>query len=264
MTKELGKLSIDQFEQVAQTVGEFQATLDEFRSLLTDVAPEKFAKVLDEDYAWANLYALDLPSLLALLIGLIGRASEAAEIAKSDDPQGQALAWVQSWGDDWTPPIGVNNPQKVFIAIWYALMRNVAAMMTHGRSMHDLARDAAEGNDDALFALVALDRSALSATFLADRLAKAQLVNDEPFFARLGRALAGPSKKKWEQYNDIRYLLLVLLEAEVAKLSDELLVELFVKRLKLYADVPGAAKNLRKQLAMIRKAVSLQPPQNKI
>ena len=108
-------------------------------------------------------------------------------------------------------------------------------------------------SNEALFKAVRIDRAAVAAPSIADRIARADLVKDETLFQHLRSALKGSSKKHWEALGQLRYALVLLRELGFDKLSDAQLEHLLVGVLKVYPAVPSARKNLRAQYQLSKR-----------
>ena len=125
--------------------------------------------------------------------------------------------------------------------------------MVYQRSLSALVEEVRQGDDRALFDAVRVDRSIVACPTIASRISRAELCEDREFFLRLKKAFKGLSRKHWEAYNDLRYVLFVLREFGLDKLSDEELEKLLVHELKVYRNIPSARRNLRKLYAESRK-----------
>lgn len=254
MDKEYGRLTLDQFRQIVQELPELRSQIRELPQVVRTVPKEKIEKILDEDFYWADVYELPFVEQIALLFIALGKVKKLVEISNEPDPQQALLNW--SIGDDlenWNGGEGGFFDKKHVIGLTVALQRNVLSICLYHRSLASLVEEVKTGNDESFFLAVRVDRSILACPAFADRLAKAELLNDKAFFLRLRSALKGPSKKHWEAYHDLRYAIAILREMGFDQLSDAQLEDLFVHKLRLYPNVPGARKNLRKQMYEARK-----------
>lgn len=100
----------------------------------------------------------------------------------------------------------------LYIAVLVSFQRSVMSIMLYQRSMSKLVEETREGDDEALFKAVRVDRSAMACPTITARISRAELMGEKRFFERLRSALKGPSKKHWEAYSDLRYSLVVLRE----------------------------------------------------
>ena len=109
-----------------------------------------------------------------------------------------------------------------------------------------------QGDDTALFNAVRVDRSVLLAAPCADRLSRAEMLNDKDFLRHLRSAIRGPTKKHMEAIQDLRYSIVALRECGFDRFSDKDLERLFI-RTRLYPNSGGALKNLRKHIHLARR-----------
>jgi hypothetical protein len=100
---------------------------------------------------------------------------------------------------------------------------------------------------------VSIDRSIVACPIIADRIARAELENDEDFFKKLSTSMKGPTEKFWGAYKDLRYAFYLLRDSDVDQLSAAQLEELFIHQLKLYSDTPSARRNIRELFAKSKK-----------
>jgi hypothetical protein len=225
--------------------------ITDFPALVRDVGAQRLNEIFNGDSVWSELYELSFEEFLALFIICIGKFNDVLEAAKSINPQRDFLARAAAWDDDLILPEGIEERHIFLIA--YALQRQVLSIMLYHRPLSRLVAEAAAGNLDSLFRAVRVDRSVVACPPIAVRIAKAEMTDDKRFFLHLRSALKGPSGKHWEAYKDLRYSFALLREVGFDSLNDAQLESLFVDQLKLYPKVPGARKNLRKQLTASKK-----------
>jgi len=184
----------------------------------------------------------------------LGRVRKLSEISKSLDPNQAAFDWIGNDDiDDWNGGEGGIYQKKHIIGLTVALQRNILSIMLFHRTLDKMVEEVRAGKVASLFQAVRLDRSIVACPTFADRIAKAELENDKPFFIHLRSAMKGPSKKHWEAYKDLRYALYLLRELGFNQMSDAQLEDLLVHKLKLYPNVPSSRKNLRKQFTESKK-----------
>lgn len=260
--KEFGKLSIDQFRQIIQTLPEVRGQMKEMSEVIRSAPVTKLKEILDKDYYWAEAYEWEFAEQIAMLIIVLGKANELRSAVQQDDPQEALFQWLKEDKDEeWNGGEGGIFEKKHLVGLLTVLQKNILSIMLYHCTLSALVktvRDGRDMDDDAYFKAVRVDRSILSCPTFSDRLAKAELFQDKKFFLRLRSALKGPSKKHWQAYQDLRYALAMLRDLGFDQLSDQQLEDLLVHKLKLYPDVPGARKNLRKQFTESKR---VQPPQ---
>lgn len=209
------------------------------------------------NYSWGQIYEKPFLEQMALLFVLLGLHIPLHEAASSDDPQEAVLRWCDDGGvlDKWydANQHQIETRQLLWLAI--VLQRNILAIMLYHKSMGALVEEVRQGNDDALFKAVRVDRSAILAAPCADRLSKAELLNDKDFLRHLRSAIKGPSKKHMDAIQDLRYSIVALRECGFDQFTDEALERLFI-RTRLYPNSPGALKNLRKHIQLARRTTT--------
>lgn len=257
MEKELGKLTVSQFQRIVRRLPEIREQMKELPELVKSCSKEKMEEILDKDFYWAEVYELSLAEHVALLIFALGRVKVFHDIAQALDPQEAALEWMETDElEDWKGGEGDLFEKKHVVGLLAALQRNILSIMLYHRSLAALVADVRAQEfeaDDSLFLAVRIDRSILACPTFADRLARAELNQDANFFRRLRAALKGPSRKHMEALKDLRYAFAILRDAGFDALTDTQLEDLFVNKLKLYPPVASARKNLRKHLYESRK-----------
>lgn len=262
--KEYGPLSLDQFRRIVKALPEVRQQMNDLPQFMRSLPRQKSRKILDKEFYWAKVYELSFDEQLALLVVVLGKTQQVVEMSKSVDPYEALLQWFKAEDDeDWSGGEGGKFELKHVVGLVVALQKNILSIMLYHRPINGMVqsvRNAAEGADDDFFKAVRVDRSVLSCPTFADRLAKAELVNDREFFLHLRSALKGPSKKHWEAYKDLRYALYLLRDLGFDQMSDNQLEDLLVHKLKLYPNAPGARKNLRKQFIESKR---IQPPQTR-
>jgi hypothetical protein len=125
----------------------------------------------------------------------------------SSDPQQHVL-------DRMEPPDDSTHPgfeQQDLLGLAFSLQRTILSVMLFQRSLSGLVQDVREdGNLDSMFNAIRVDRTVMSCTTFADKIARAEIRQDKRFFLRLRNALKGPTQKHWAAYCDLRYSLFVL------------------------------------------------------
>lgn len=263
--KEFGKLSLDQFQRVVKQLPELRDQMKQMPEIIRSATATTLNEILDKDFHWADAYEWEFVEQLAMLFIVLGKVNQLLALKELEDPQEGVIRWMEEdHDDDWNGGEGDQFEKKHVVGLVTVLQRNILSLMLYHRSLAVLVQTVRDGNDvddEAFFKAVRVDRSILTCTTFADRLAKAELINDKKFFLHLRSALKGPSKKHWEAYQDLRYALCMLRDLGFDQLSDKQLEDLLVHKLKLYPNVPSARKNLRKQFAESKR---VQPPQNTI
>ena len=211
--KEYGKLTADQFQRLLAKLPEFQRAIKDLPQVLREGDREKVKEVMAEGVYWAPLYELPLVQHCAAAFHVLGLSEWLKEIAMSPDPQELLLNDL----DSGALPDERKLEEKGFtparaIAVLVSFQRTVLSTMLFKQSMSALVEAAREGDDDALFNAVRVDRSAVGCPSIAARIARAEAFGEKHFFIRLRNALKGPTGKHWQADCGLKYSLVVLRE----------------------------------------------------
>lgn len=252
-TKEYGKLTAEQFKELISRLPEIRDQKGELAAAVRKVPKKRFRELLPEDYSWAAIYQLSFVEHLAMLVLALDKLEFFKEANKANDPQQVILNDFEFEADQWTGGWQGVFEKKHLIGLTFALQRSIVSVMVFQKTMSTLVEEARQGDLDALFNAIRIDRSAVACPIIAARIAKAELMRDNKFFIHLRNALKGPTNKHWQSYQDLRYALFVLRDLGFDKLSDEQLENLLVHQLKVYPNTYNARRNLRKQYTLSKK-----------
>ncbi len=250
------KLTPEQFSDIAKMLPEIRYQKKELVELIKS-KPVVINEILGKYYSWAEIYELSFVEQMAYLFVLLGINKPIYEIATSTAPQ-QALIEASEDGgklDQWYDLNKDNIEKKHLLWLVVVLQRNIFSIMLFHQSLGALVDQVRNGNSEAFFKAVSVERSILSCPTFADRLSLAELKNDRQFFIHLRKALKGPSQKHMEAIGDLRYAIVLLRDAGFDKYTDDQLIAFFVGN-GLYPKHPSAAKNLRKHIHTARKFVT--------
>lgn len=253
--KEYGKLSAAdlRFLLSMQTMLE-----DEEAELNREVLsnPAKNKMIFAEDapqFVWVNYYELDFPLCVLSIIGQLGVADEIVAICKDKDPVQALSGWVEKQktgdlDDDLTQERWLHIA-RTFWPMGVVLSRNIKSLMVYGLYINDLVKIAREGKlakrDQALLNAIRIDPAVIGCKTSVERISRAVLMQDAEFMSGLCRALEGKlGTREQANYKKMRLVLQALLDVDALQLSDQQLVELFIKQLNLYSDVASAEHNL--------------------
>lgn len=260
--KEFGKLTHEQFSKVVSCLPELRGQMKELADRMR-TKQEKLKELIgDSDYSWGDIYELPFLEQMALLFITLGLHVPLYEVVTSTDPQEAACNWNDDGSalDVWFEAHEKTLEWKHLVWLTIVLQRNILAIMIYGQTLGALVEQVRQGSDEALFHAVRVDRSVLLAQPCADRLSKAELINDKLFFSHLRRALKGTDKKHMVALHDLKYAIVLLRECGFDRFSDQDIERLFIST-RLYPNNAGALKNLRKHIQAARK---LQPPKTSI
>lgn len=253
--KEYDKLSAEQFKKLMQQLPELRKEGQSIEELVKSASKERINDLLEKDFYWAEIYELTFIEHLAFLMMALDKVEFLTETKKAPDPTQHMMdnfeieGDFEHWNGGWK---GLFKKQDL-IGLTLTLQRTILSIMIYQKTMQTLVEEARQGNDDSLFDAVRLDRSSVACVTFAARIARAEFNHDKHFFIRLRNALKGPAKKHWEGYQDLRFALFTLRDLGFDNLTDDQLIELLVKQLKVYPDRFEAKKNLRKQYNQSKK-----------
>ncbi len=250
--KEYGKLTAEQFKQMIGTLPELRRQQGVLRDAIRAVPLSRLDGLLIEGYNWAAVYELTFHEHVALVVHGLGLSPYVEALASAPDPQQRVLD--EMWDDGKVGEDAITLPPQAVIGLVFSLQRTMLSVMLYQRSMSSLLQEVRTlGSHEALFKAVRIDRAVVASPSIADRIARAELRQDEVFFRHLRSALKGPSRKHWEAYSDLRFALFALRELGFDKLSDAQLERLMVDVLRVYPSHPSARKNLRAQYQLSRR-----------
>lgn len=255
--EEYGRLSLDEFRSLVKKLPELRAEMRDLPNVVR-ANPEKLKEILGPDcHAWAGIYELPLLEQMGLLFVAIGLHEPIIEAHQATGSAGQAWALFEddSRLDQWYEANEDKIEKKYLLWLAIVLQRNILSIMLFYQSMGALVQAVREGDDEAFFRAVRIDRTVMACRTFADRISRAELVHDKNFILRLRSAIKGPSKKHMAAIQDLRYSIAVLREAGFDRFSDADLEALFI-RTRLYPNSAGAMKALRKHLREARKLSS--------
>lgn len=253
--KEYGKLTLEQFKALIIKLPEVRKQQGELVEMVRAVPKERLEALLPKDFSWAGVYEIPFIEHLALLLLAMDKVDFIHQAAQSGDPQQAVLDDFDTPDDDddWNGGWQGQFEKADLIGLVVALQRTILSIMIYQKPLSTLVEEVRQGNDDALFDAVRIDRSMVACPTFAARISKAELSRNNHFFLRLKKALKGPSQKHWQNYQDLRYALYVLRELGIDKLSDDQLENLLVHQLKVYPNSFNARRNLRKQYTLSKK-----------
>jgi len=253
--KEYGKLSAEQFKKMIQQLPEVRKEGLSLADVVKSASKERINELLDKNFYWAEVYELTFIEHLAFLMMALDKVEFLEEAKNASDPTQHFMDnfEVDDDPDNWTGGWEGLFKKQDLIGLVFSLQRTILSIMIFQKTMQTLVEEVRQGNDDSLFDAVRLDRSSVACPTFADRIAKAEFTGDKHFFIRLRNAFKGPTQKHWQSYQDLRFALFTLRDLGFDDLTDDQLINLLVKQLKVYPDRFEAKKNLRKQYNQSKK-----------
>jgi len=208
---------------------------------------------------WAPAYDGTVNNQLACFLYAFGLSHELREIHKSSDPY-QALLDSLDQGLESQFPVGGDTQATVarIIGLLIGLTRTFDSLKVFGKYINELVDEGRFGNDKSFFDAIRIDPAVLSTSALQQRLSQAVALNDRVFISGLQSALNGKTKKHESQLNRVRFAIRALLDAGGLDIPDDELIELFERKLHLYAPGEDPAKALRKHIRRQKRMATTQ------
>jgi hypothetical protein len=253
--KEYGKLTAEQFKKLIQQLPELRNEGESLADVVKSTSKERINELLEKDFYWAQVYELTFVEHLAFLIMALDKVDFLKEANNAPDPTQHFMDHfvLDDDFDQWSGGWNGTFEKQDLIGLVFSLQRTILSIMIYQKTMQTLVEEVRQGNDDSLFDAVRLDRSSVACPTFAARIAKAEFTRDKHFFIRLKNAFKGPTQKHWQSYQDLRFALFTLRDLGFDNLTDDQLVDLLVRQLKVYPDRFEAKKNLRKQYNQSKK-----------
>lgn len=186
----------------------------EFESL-SDSA--KSAKNLNDLIVpWGAWYELSLSQHLAAFLLCMGFKDWLIDVRESEDPVGEFICMLSELDDiefdQWADNLD-QEEKRIFTSLVLAMQGQIEAVSQYSMPMSELVKRAGEGDHEALFQAVTIDRSVVNSSPVAKQICLAQVLSDESFMNRLSKAItrtkpARPDKK----LDDMRFMLEALVE----------------------------------------------------
>lgn len=245
------------FYSVLYELGKEEKELDE----VVQEKKDKFPPLLEHSPPWSHLYEMPYNHLLALFLITTG-LSDAFVTASSNSPSMPELfdkfEELTSNIEDDTEHAEVTDIElSSILTMLMAIMGNVSCIRMYSTTLNGLIEKVREGNDEALFDAVLVDRVALSSPTIARRIQMAHMLGDESFFDSLSKAVKKTRPRRPLQVlDDTRYMIEALDEIHgLADIPHEDLFDFLANDLEVYhsADDKRDPAASLKQLVRRRK-----------
>jgi hypothetical protein len=224
--------------------------LEDIQSRFSALPERKSEELTEGGLFWAHLYELSLIDHLTFAFEAFGMSEYFVGLVRSPDPQDAALAEMEKDYDaDSDEPLqhlaGLTNADLISIVL--SIQFTLKSLAVYGRSLSALIAEGRSGRDKSFFEAISIDHSVLANPTVASRIALAQLKAEKRFFTHLRRSLKGPSKRQWPGRERLRFLWVLLRNADAPSMSPADLEHLVVKELGVYSPSATARKNLQEQ-----------------
>jgi hypothetical protein len=255
--KKYGKLSQEQLRKFYAYHYQYIQAVDS--QLKGDLLDEKIIDLLlSQGGAWGQLYTLSHIDVVAVYMVVVGMSEELHSAAISDDPQEEVLRYLENeWSpESWRPKGLTKENEAIPVSLFFAIKGNLDAICMYGVTLNKLVERVTNGDEDALFKAVAVDRAVLQAEPIAQRVCRAQITDDSSFFDQLAKSITRtkPRRPKIE-LDDIRFITALLDDSgALSQLSEKELEALFLDDLELYPrDRKDPAEALKKLITKVKQ-----------
>lgn len=168
---------------------------------------------------WACWYECSMPAHLVILLYVMGFEDRLREIVASDDQRKGFLKLAFDFvdiDDEDLEELQRDYPDEerpLLVSLVMALIGQINAVSQYSVPMSVLVAKAGQGDHDALFRAVTIDRAAVSAEPIAKQICLAQVVGDESFMNRLAKAVTRTKPARPNSaLDDFRYVLEAVVE----------------------------------------------------
>ncbi|HSC44088.1 MAG TPA: hypothetical protein VLH17_17520 [Candidatus Binatia bacterium] len=258
--KEFGKLTREELHDASKTMRTLRGLKRDIRQAALE-NPDNYVDLIQRCGYWPFYYDYSLAEVVALYFHFLGLLDFLRNILTSDAPhKNLALACVEDSEIDKAFDRAPEAKQFEAITVVIALFGHLRCMQMYSQPMNRLMARILEGDDDALFDAVMVDRAVLGAKAVSARIAGAQMMDDRSFFDRLAKAITRTrSRRPNPAFDDLRFMIEVIEEAKsLAAFTYEQLGDVLIDDLQLYPDsgadpVSGLTKIIQKRNALYRK-----------
>lgn len=242
---DLTNIQLRQLTTAAQAV---RADAAEVALDLEKMPRERREELFGPQLWWAWAYELTMTQQIALhlwCLGLIDQLNIALEGSKDKAQSIFDFANNHEPDEKVMSELFGNEENKGRREVWFALLiahvRQIDSLEREGSYLSDLVERVGNGDDEAFFKALRVDRTAISCPTFGARISRAEIENDGQFF----KNMAGALKKKWKKKSPRQKMdhkgLRVALQAthetgRLDRLSMTEADELFIKELGLYSN----------------------------
>jgi len=233
--KEYRKLSRTQLRQLYAYTHKLKVDEEELQAEAA-TRQDRVKALLDRTGSWGYLYTISHIRLLGAFLVITGMDEEIAAAAQAEDPQAEILSKIEK---EWEPERELCEEEEALaIAVVLAVIGNINAVFMFGSTVSDMVEQISAGNEEALLKAVSVDRAAVQAEPIAQRICRAQISGDEAFFQQLAKAITRTKPRRPDKkFDDVRYILSVLDEViGLNNLSHQSIADLVMHDMQLYPD----------------------------
>lgn len=256
--KEYGKLSISQLKHAYSLLYRVRTDREELQKDI-EQSSDHIQQLLNLVPPWSRWYEIPWEHSLSVFINSLGLSDTFKHAANSEDPQQTILDFVESSQDLPFDEVDLEPEEEAFLlSLLLSIAGQLDAISIFSLPMSILVERAKNGDDNALFDAVLVDRSVTAAPSIARRIQMADLLGDEAFLQQLSKATTRTRPRRpAQEYDDLRVMLEALDEcSNLDSFSYEKLYSLFVDELELYPDEgrKDTFSGLKKLIQRVKKA----------
>lgn len=238
MQTQFGNMDTEALKAMRKLLPEIWNLPDEL-SQIVESKREKLEREWPDGFTWAWLYELETKHFCLIGLAVLGLLPLIEKARKEKRPAHELLieaVLANAEPLEWGGGLGGQFSKFDLLAIQVASMGMTQSIGLYGQLLSKLVADAASGNDEALFQAISVDRTVVSLPFVAGRLARASLLNDEAFLQQLRKALKQMPHDNLKDHQDLKFFLHLLNELDsLASLPASDADWLFIQELKVYS-----------------------------
>lgn len=254
MKRDFKNLSVKQLKHIHSIYHQQQLSNKEVSELIKshNVIFESLSKVPP----WSHLYELPYRTFLAVCVVVFDLKDAVLTIADAPNKTQAFIDYVDNMPDQVDKDEDLSDEDKGFgISLFMAVNRQQLSIAIHSQSLSQLVARAREGDDNALFDAVLVDRSIVSAPSIANRIQAAQLNRDESFMVALSKAITKTRPRRpQKKYDDLRYMIEVINdEIGLENVSKDDIYDILADELELYdGSTDGLEKIIQRRMEKYR------------
>lgn len=237
---QLGKLSSEDIRLLLTLLPVLERERDEALTLVREKQTKIFHKDHQKTY-WSDSYEMPFTQHLAQLavalgiedsVRAVGTAARPIQVAVESlhefEKELEATEFTQE--DD----AQILQSMPVLLSWLNSISNSFRCLLVFGCYLNELIARVREGDDQALLDAVRIDQTVLGCPSVMSRMSRAIILDEQKFLEKVRKAMLGKfTIREQKNYQQMRLVLQVLLEAGAPKLTPEDLHELFVGELNL-------------------------------
>lgn len=248
MKKDFDKLSVKQLKHIHSIFHQQQLDNEEISDLIK--SHNDILNVLSKAPPWAHFYELPYITFLALCILMFELTDAIHSVANASDQAQAFIDYIDNMPDVEKDEELSEEDKGFGFSLVMAINKQQASIAIFNEPLSQLVERVKEGDDEALFNAVLVDRSIISAPSIAHRIQKAVLLEDESFMDSLSRAIKkSRPRRPAKKYDDLRYMIKIIdEEIGLDNVDDEKLYNLLFHNLQLYDSSPDGLERLIRRI----------------